>query len=271
MSEGEALTPSEVREVEFYGDSITGAIVLIAGESRVYVPLRPICEYLGLTWPSQTLRLRRDEILAQEIRGVFIMKTPGRGAQEMLCLPLDLLPGWLFGITTSKVKPEYQEKIRRYRRECFRVLWDAFRPSIVRAPWPEPTSGLSTAAMAYEIAMSVANLAREQMELERRMDAAAQWAKGVESRLSTLELSIGPQQPISETQAAELAQHVKAVAHALSERGTANAYQTVYGELYRRYQIGTYRNLPQRRYAEALAWLQGWYAEVSGASEAGER
>lgn len=37
-----------------------------------------------------------------------------------------MLPGWLFGVTPSRVKPEYQERIRLYRKKCYRVLWDAF-------------------------------------------------------------------------------------------------------------------------------------------------
>jgi hypothetical protein len=27
-------------------------------------------------------------------------------AYDTLCLPLDLLPGWLFGVTTGKIKPD---------------------------------------------------------------------------------------------------------------------------------------------------------------------
>ena len=271
MSEETALTPLETRAVDFYGDSILGALVQVEaeGEPRIYVPVRPICEALGLSWGSQRNRIARDEVLRDGARGVFIMNTPGRGGgrQEMLCLPLDLLPGWLFGLSAGSVKPELREKILRYRRECFAVLWNAFRQSIAPAPVVSP-AGLSPAAVAYELAMAVANLAREQMELERRMGAAAQWARGVEARLSSLELHIEPQQPISEAQAAELAQQVKAVAHALGQQGAANPYQTVYGELYRRYGIGTYRALPRRRYQEALDWLRAWWVEAGGQDEA---
>ena len=177
------------------------------------------------------------------------------------------MPGYLFGIDAGRVKPELREKILRYRRECFAVLWNAFRQSIAPAP-VVPAAGLSPAAVAYELATAVANLAREQMELERRMGAAAQWARGVEARLSALELTIGPEQPITESQAAELAQQVKAVAHALGQQGAANPYQTVYGELYRRYGIGTYRALPRRRYQEALDWLRAWWVEAGGQDEA---
>ena len=53
MSEPNTLIPEEVRTVEFYGDTITGALVWMDDELRVYVPLRPICDYLGIDWSSQ--------------------------------------------------------------------------------------------------------------------------------------------------------------------------------------------------------------------------
>jgi hypothetical protein len=34
-----------------------------------YVPVRPICESLGLSWGSQRNRIYRDEVLREELRG----------------------------------------------------------------------------------------------------------------------------------------------------------------------------------------------------------
>ena len=69
MSEETALVPSETRTVDFYGDPITGALVPITGdEPRIYVPIRPICEALGLSWGSQRNRLYRDEVLREAVR-----------------------------------------------------------------------------------------------------------------------------------------------------------------------------------------------------------
>src|SRR5215210_1314719 len=119
MSE-QALTPLDVRTVEFYGDEITGALVRVGDEAQVYVPIRPICDYLGLAWSGQFERIKRDEVLAEAVRSVRLTRTnPQGGDPNLLCLPLDLLPGWLFGVTTRRVKAAVQDKITRYRRECF--------------------------------------------------------------------------------------------------------------------------------------------------------
>lgn len=264
MSE-QALTPIEVRTVEFYGDAITGALVRVGDEPQVYVPIRPICDYLGLDWSSQRQRLNRDEVLAE---GVVVITIPSEGGpQKMVCLPLDLLPGWLFGMTASRVKTELRDKIIRYRRECFRVLWEAFRPAILPAAELAPRPGQSGAALAYELATAVANLAREQMEAEQRLggriDAMARWAKRTDERITALELRLTEDdEQISEAQAAELALTVKTVANALLQHGAANGYQRVYGELYRRYSISSYKSLPRRRFQEALEWLRAWLGEI---------
>lgn len=89
----------------------------------------------------------------------------------MLCLPLDLLPGWLFGVTTSKVRPELADKIDRYRAECFRVLGQVFKGDVL--PSPPAASELSGAALALEIATAVQHLARQQLDLEQRHAAMA--------------------------------------------------------------------------------------------------
>jgi len=44
-----ALIPTEQRSVDFYGDELVAVLV----EEELYVPIRPICEYLGLSWPGQ--------------------------------------------------------------------------------------------------------------------------------------------------------------------------------------------------------------------------
>ena len=268
-----ALIPIEVRTVEFYGDQIIGVLVRIGDEAQVYVPIRPICDYLGLVWSGQFERIKRDEVLVEAIKGVRVTRTPQQGGtQEMLCLPLELIPGFLFGVNAARVKDKLKEKIIRYRRECYRRLWDVFKHDILPATeLALRPAGQSGAALAYELATAVANLAREQMEAERRLggriDTMARWAKRTDERITTLELRLteGDEQ-ISEAQAGELALAVKTVANALTQQGAANGYPRVYSELYRRFSITSYKSLPRRRLQEALEWLSGWLGEIDAES-----
>lgn len=75
------------------------------------------------------MRLQRDTILSEALRGVLVTRTPGRGdgTQEMVTLPLKFIPGWLFGISVNRVREELRDRILRYQRECYDVLWEAFQ------------------------------------------------------------------------------------------------------------------------------------------------
>lgn len=270
MPSDEVLIPEDEKAITFYGDEVIGALVRMDDEARVYVPLRPLCDYLGISWSAQYERIQRDEVLSEEVRFVRVTRTNSAGGDpEVLSLPLEFLPGWLFGISARRVKKELYERILLYRRECFRYLWDAFKFQIVPSGHntlaPPPSSG---AELAYELATAVQHLARQQMELEGRLgsriDAMAQWAKSVERRVGTLELQLNPEEFLTETQAAELALAVKSVGDALARRdGASKGYPAVYSALYRRYKVTSYQRLAQGRLREVLDWLHAWYLELA--------
>jgi P22_AR N-terminal domain len=140
-----ALVALQVSQVDFYGDGLMMVLVEIGGERQVLVPLRQFCQYLGVDWASQYQRTKRDEILAREMAAVVITTTAGPGQRSgqqrhaVICLPLDLLPGWLFNISPSRVKPAYRERVQRYRGLCYRALWRAFQRGEL-FPVEEPTS-----------------------------------------------------------------------------------------------------------------------------------
>src|SRR5262249_23601271 len=102
----------------------------------MYIPLRPICDYLGLSWSGQRERTMRDLVLKEEVRSVRVTRSDpqGRGDPDVVCLPVEFLNGWLFGINASRVKPELKDKVIRYQRDCYRVLWEAFHPQALASP-----------------------------------------------------------------------------------------------------------------------------------------
>src|SRR3712207_1612502 len=155
------LTPSAERVVNFYGDPIA---VALGAEGDIYVPIRTIAEFLGLDWSSQYKRIQRDEVLAERGRMVVITGTDGR-PRPMFSLPLDLLPGWLFGITASRVRPELAPKLKRYRQECFRVLWHAFEHDITSNVHVNAAGG-APLMQVRDLALAIAQMAEQQLALE---------------------------------------------------------------------------------------------------------
>lgn len=101
------------KTAEIYEDQAI-AVRLASGE--VFVPLRPIVERLGLDWASQTRRITRDLILSKEQKRVVVKTTDSRlesMMQVMLCLPLNCISGFLFGVNASRVKPEIRDRLIR--------------------------------------------------------------------------------------------------------------------------------------------------------------
>ncbi|TWH63832.1 P22-like antirepressor protein [Azomonas agilis] len=103
--------------VEFHTQQLT---VITGPKGERLVAMKPICENIGLAWSGQFERIKRNVVLNEAIR---VIRTPSEGGeQETLCLPLDYLNGWLFGVDTNRVKPEIRPRLIQYQRECFHVL-----------------------------------------------------------------------------------------------------------------------------------------------------
>ena len=268
-----ALVPVREAQVDFYGDTL---VAVQTADEEIYVPVRPVCEYLGLSWPGQFERMRRDPVLGDALALIRVTRTTATGGvPDMLCLPLKFIPGWLFGIQASRVRVGLRDKIIRYQRECFDVLWRAFKADIL--PAEPPTAGLSGAALALEIGEAITNLARQQLELEARVTTIADYTRGfiketrthlahTDERLSALELRLDPTAIITDEQAAELALAVKNVGQRLAAQGEKAGYARVYSEMYRRYRVSSYKNLPRAKYDEVMAWLYAWYEELGPAT-----
>ena len=255
-----ALVPFEEKQVEFYGDELTAVMIQEKERAEIYVPMKPIVEYLGLTWPPQYSRIQRDPVLSKAATSIIVTVTEVGQRGEMLCLPLKFLPGFLFGISVNRVREELRERIIRYQEECYDVLWEAFREGRLTADpyFTELVEGDSPAALAYRSAMAIARLARQQLLIESRLDDH-------ERRLETMEATLyEPSQTITEDQASQISQAVKAVALELGRRSGRNEYGGVYGELYRKFGITSYKNLPAGRFSEALDWLTEWYESLTG-------
>lgn len=260
MSEEETLVPLEQKAVMFYEDEVVAVLVRGDDQNEVFVPVRPLSERLGLSWSSQLQRLRNDAVLADEVRDVRV-ETAG-GPQKMPAIPLDYLQGWLFGINANRVKEEVRERLIRYQRECYRVLAHAFEAGELTM---EPADldlmrHVSPATReAYEIARAVVRLARSQMMLEARVSARLE---DVEERLENVEGRLGTSDTVTEEQASQISQAVKAIALTLSKKTSRNEFGGVYGELYRRFNITSYKLLPASRFQDAMAFLNEWYAQI---------
>ncbi|MCI0395979.1 MAG: ORF6C domain-containing protein [Chloroflexi bacterium] len=263
--ESKALVPVEQKVVEFYDDKLTAVRVDVEGRSVIYVPVRPICDYLGVSWSGQRQRMNRDPVLSEELTPcVVVTHTQGQPDQrrEMLCLPLDVVNGWLFGINANRVREELRRRLIQYQKECYRVLADAF----VNRPAPDDWMQTSPEAMAAlqqirENALAVARLAEEQMQMMSRLDKAAVIIGQHGKRITALEAQLSPREAITDEQAADISAKVLAIATEMTELDPSkNHYQGIFAELHRRFRVTSYKNIRQSQYQAVLDFLDTWAA-----------
>lgn len=100
------------------------AIVMIEDKEKL-VPIKPICEALGIQYPTQYAKLKEDDFLNSVIALSATSGSDGK-QYEMVCLPYEFIFGWLFTINPKNVKEEAKEAVAKYRIECYRVLYRHF-------------------------------------------------------------------------------------------------------------------------------------------------
>ena len=255
-----ALISVEQKEVVFYDDIL---IAIRADDSHVYVSLRQMCDALGMDRTAQVRRIRRQPILEEGLQGGVIMAPPsadgrGGGKQKANLLRVDLVPLWLSGIDTKRVKEQIRAKLEKYQREAAKVLWEAFQSGRLTTDptFDELLNTNSPAAQAVLMAQAVLKIAQQQLLLESRLDV-------YDERLEAVEAQLGNSaRMITIRQAEKISQAVKAIALELGHRTKRNEHGGVYGEVYRTYGITSYKELPASKYEECVGWLNDWYKSL---------
>lgn len=249
----QAMIPTEQRQVQFYEDEVTAVRL---DDGQILVPIAPICDQLGITWPSQLNRINRDPVLSQVKLSIFITnKESKRGGRTMLCLPLQYLNGWLFGITASRVKEEIRDRLIRYQRDCYQVLYEAMQDGrlIINPDFQLSDDVVANATEALQIARAIAKLAHNQLVMESQQRRNVAQLADHAKRIEALETAVSaPGRVISNKQAQQVSSSVKAVALIMSKQTKTNQYGAVYGELYRRYGITEYKLLPVSKFEDCM-------------------
>lgn len=257
------LSVVEQKEVSFYDDALTA---VRGDDNRVYVSIRHMCEALGIDHNAQQQRIRRQTILNNGRRACKLHALGKRSTQTNYVLRVDLIPLWLSGIRTSAVDEAVRPKLERFQEEAAAVLWEAFQEGRLTADssFDDLLRTESDAVQAYKTAAAIMKLARTQIMLEARLENSETQLVDHENRLEQIETQLGSSRTITPDQATAISQAVKTIARALGQQTGRNEYGGVYGELYRRYRIPSYRELPASKYDDAINWLSDWLESLTG-------
>jgi len=262
-----------------------------AEDGEIYVGMRSMCASLGLQPNGQLRRIRADEVMAEGLREVRV-RTATRGLQTLQGLRLDVVPYWLSGIEPRRTKPELRERLVTYKRWVVRRVWEAFaaETGIERSPAPAapavaPTGQEMTLEQIAQLGIAITTLARQQMAHERalaevrgqlaaqedhlaahdeRIDRAATVIRDVIREVRAVQAHLSAGVTITDEQAAAVQTLVRDIAIAIARRdaeagasGTrTNAYQALFGAMYRQYGVTSYKLIRADQYADVIAWLR---------------
>lgn len=267
--------PVEQKRVHFQEAEIL-AVRLEGGE--IYVPLRPICQSLGLNWSGQTQKLNRDNVLSKYIKLVAVTHTdikPGSKKPKqsnMLALPLDYLNGWLFKLSPSRIaNDDVRARIEQFQERCHHVLTEAFREGRLVADdnFDALLQQDTPATRAYMMIEAMRKMARQQVLLEARIDSAETDIQSHAVRLDALEAKFNaPDHIVTEAQASQVAAAVKAIAMHWSKQSGKNQYGATYGRLYEQFGITSYKRLPAAKFEDAMNWLNSWFRDLAEREDA---
>lgn len=113
------MSNNQIASVNFHGHALT----VITSASQQLVAMKPVAEGIGLDWKSQHSRIQRHPVLQSVM---VMMTTTGADGKsyQMLCLPLDYLNGWLFGVDANRVREDIRDTLIMYQSECYQALYE---------------------------------------------------------------------------------------------------------------------------------------------------
>lgn len=254
----------EQKWVKLYDDDL---LAVKAEDGQVYVSINQMCEALGIAPAMQRRRIRSHEILSEGyVLGELV--TDG-GPQQAGLLRVDLVPLWLVGIQIASVREDVRPKLKLFIRQAADVLAEAFVEGRLTSEilLEDLLSSNSPAAQAYQMAVAIMKMARQQLYLEAQLETYGTKLDDHEQRLEEIETALGdPGRFVTPDQAMQISQAVKTIAAEIQKRTKQNEYGKIYGQLYREFGITSYKLLPANKFDKAMEWLTAMYRRITGAT-----
>ena len=257
--ESAPLIPTEQQTIVFYGKPI---VVVRLPDGRPGVVLRYLCENLQIATTGQVARIKRTEVIADDLMYTQV-QTDG-GPQIMPTLVLRAVPFWLAGIDPKRVREEIRPEILRYQREVVDVLYAWAQSPKVAAPPATLVPAeqiIKPVPPADDAGLEVWREYHRQMVawIDWRYDIET-WRGSVESRLEGLEEvtnlipeileRLGPPTLTPDHQRA-VQTYVQQV-HELSGK----PYGTVYESLKAAFGVARYADIPDQDWPCVVQWFR---------------
>lgn len=94
---------------------------ILALSENQYIPIKPICEALGIDPEAQRQKINSHYLLGKTALLSKVVAADKK-EREMFCLPIGYIFGWLMTINPSNVNDDAKESLKAYQEECYAVL-----------------------------------------------------------------------------------------------------------------------------------------------------
>jgi hypothetical protein len=269
MSDSPApLTPPRHELIDFHGDQLIA--VVLEGDG-VAIPLRLLCERIGLDTDAQAERLRNHAVLASGLRVVNV--AIGGRVRSVMAIIHTKLPFWLATISPEQVNDETRPKLIQYQTELADMLARLFYGEPAT---PAPLSAdpaIAALQQQFQAALSEMRRAREAIiEEQRRTNQSVADTQQRLTSLTEIVTELRTFLPVSPKQAEYVQRAIKRIATRLykqrqskdtgSRQTEDNLYQLLFGQFKVEMGIPRYDALPIDKYDAAVAWIERKAAEL---------
>jgi hypothetical protein len=241
-------------------DSFVVAVSLPDG--RIGATLTSLCDALGLTQPSQSRRIRADEVLSHELVSVGIQTS--NGVQTLAVLTAWAIPLWLTGIHVTRLAEPKRAAILAFKREAADTLYRHFSQPRLTTPAVPATKPVAPSDDAPRDEWRAFYAAMVQwLDWQSEIDV---WRSETDHRLDEMQSEIESMHELTRvipdilerlgpvTLSPEHLASVQAMAKRLHEVG-GFAYSTIYAELNQAFHVGKYDQIPDEAWHEVTAWF----------------
>lgn len=247
----------------------TFVVAVSLPDGRIGATLASLCDALELTQPSQSRRIRADEVIADELVNVAIQTN--NGTQIASVLTAWAIPLWLTGVHVTRLAESKRAAILAFKKQAANVLYEHFSqltlpppppttlvPSepIEKPSYPDDSAGLDERRKYHRDMVTwldwQADIATWQRDTNNRLD-------GLESEVESLHevVRLVPELLERMGPAALSPEHqhsVQALAKRLHEVG-GFGFATIYSELNTAFHVGKYDQIADASWDEVARWF----------------
>ncbi|MGE5377613.1 MAG: phage antirepressor N-terminal domain-containing protein [Bacteroidota bacterium] len=236
---------------DFYGETYRA---YLGADRNLYVRVSDICEAMGLAFAAQLRRIQNTYAISHKL--IYIeVDTPyqeGTRRRAVAHMNIEGLTYWLATIDEKRVKPEIQERIRRFQRDFVDTVWMLYRSDIV------------SEVILAELDAYKSPVERELSEALDQVRGAINRIAAIEDRLARIEGFVSDTAIVNAQQQWQLQEMINAVAEALfeSKKGKmpkTQCFAISHNDFKNTFRIPVYSMLPAERMEDAINYLAQRY------------